>query len=174
MSEFKVKFVKGQGEQGKLLKGAGTIEISDDEVVLTRSEISGWFGKTPAETVTVKLNQIANVGENANLKCVQFCEYPAGKYSGTPNNVFQFSMVDKSEKADLLELLPKQVSEEVTLKRSFTTNSNSLRHLPFLRMSLSRSALWFTLSWALNTVLMRYLNLPASRFYTLARTLALW
>ncbi|MBQ2622652.1 MAG: rhomboid family intramembrane serine protease [Thermoguttaceae bacterium] len=131
MSEFKVKFVKGQGEQGKLLKGAGTIEISDDEVVLTRSEISGWFGKTPAETVTVKLNQIANVGENANLKCVQFCEYPAGKYSGTPNNVFQFSMVDKSEKADLLELLPKQVSEEVTLETEFHDKLKQLTPFAF-------------------------------------------
>lgn len=119
MSEFKVKFLKGQGKQAQLLKGAGTIEISDDEVVLTRSEINSWLWKESAETVTVKLNQIANVGENEALKCLQFCEYKYGKFSGTPDNVFQFSMVDKSEKADLLELLPKQVSEEVTLEAEF-------------------------------------------------------
>ena len=119
MREFKVKFVKGQGEKGKLLKGAGTIEISDDEVVLTRSEIRGVLKNTPAETVTVKLHHIANVGENSEQKCLMFSEYKYNKFSGTPINVYLFDLDDDSEKADLLELLPKQVSEEVTLEAEF-------------------------------------------------------
>ncbi|MBR5160986.1 MAG: rhomboid family intramembrane serine protease [Thermoguttaceae bacterium] len=136
MHEFKVKFVKGQGEQGKLLKGAGTIAISDDEVVLTRSEIRGWFGKTPAETVTVDLNHIANVGENEALKCLQLCEYKYGKFSGTPANVYQFSMVDKSEKSDLLELLPKQVSEEVALETEFHDQLKQLTPYAFFTIAI--------------------------------------
>ncbi len=131
MREFKVKFVKGQGKQSQLLKGAGTIEISDDEVVLTRSEISGWLWNTPAETVTVKLNQIANVVENKEVKCLQFSEYPVGKFSGAPENVFLFNLKDDSEKADVLELLPKQVSDEVALETEFMDKLKQLTPYAF-------------------------------------------
>ena len=131
MREFKVKFVKGQGEKGMLLNGAGTIEISDDEVVLTRSEKRGWFGKTPAETVTVDLNHIANVGENDAHECVQFSEYRSGRFNGQPINVFLFNLDDDSEKAQLLELLPKQVSEEVTLEAEFNDKLKQLTPYAF-------------------------------------------
>ena len=129
MREFKVKFVKGFGEHAKLLNGVGTIAISDDEVVLTRSEIRGWLWNTPAETVTVSLNQIANIGENQEKKCVQFSQYQANHFNGTPENVFLFSMLDESEKDELLELLPKQVSEEVAMEMEF--NEKLIQLTPF-------------------------------------------
>ncbi|MBR5709744.1 MAG: rhomboid family intramembrane serine protease [Thermoguttaceae bacterium] len=131
MREFKVKFLKGQGVLGKLLNGYGTIAVSDDEVVLTRSGTSNVLWKTPPVIVTVNPNQIANVVENKELRCLQFSEYPAGKFSGQPDNVFLFKLDFDCEKAQLLELLPKQTSDEVTLETEFMDKLKQLTPYSF-------------------------------------------
>ena len=131
MREFKVKFLKGQGVLGKLLNGHGSIAVSDDEVVLTRSGTSNILWRKPPVIVTVNPNQIANVGVNKELNCLQFSEYPAGKFSGKPDNVFMFKLDFDCEKAQLLELLPKQVSEEVALETEFNDKLKQLTPYAF-------------------------------------------
>ncbi len=131
MHEFKVKFVKGQGVLGKLLNGHGSIAVSDDEIVLTRSGTSNILWRTPPVIVTVNPDQIANVVENKEQRCLQFSEYPAGKFSGQPDNVYMFKLYFDCEKTQLLELLPKQVSDEVALETEFMDKLKQLTPYSF-------------------------------------------
>ena len=122
---FEVYFYVGQGEKAKELKGRGTIEVTDDEVVLVRNEVRGILWDTPPRFIRVNLGDIANVCENKEKRCLQFSEYENGQYRGNPCNVYLFEVEDsygvsdQREKELLLELLPKRQSDEIVAEKLF-------------------------------------------------------